>query len=97
MKHHKPNIDMRGNRSKIAGIRAKVGDQITWEAFNGDVTIWFPAEHDPLGVGETKIVQGDKLVKEVPEGVHGTFEYSIYVHSHKHMAEGNSPPTVIID
>lgn len=97
MAEKKANIRAAGWKvDKVRATRDK--DSITWEAVGGDVTLWFPPGRDPLGIGESTISAGQTLTKSVPKEVkRGTYEYSMFFHQDNEMAEGGSPPIIIID
>ncbi len=96
MAHHRLRMRKVGNRRKIGRVIATKNDEVSWEADDGDITIWFPRGRDPLGVGETRISNGNTLTKRVPQRVEGTYEYSIFSHKDNQMVESDSPPEMII-
>ncbi|MFQ5865532.1 MAG: hypothetical protein ACE5IW_09920 [bacterium] len=100
MSQHKPKIEKKGvlkKRWKIKRVKAIKDDEITWEANDGDITIWFPPGMDPLEIHQKTISSGTSLTRKIPPNVTGTYEYSIFCHKDKQMVEGNSPPQIIID
>ncbi len=98
MAHHEPKLRKKG--WKIDVVRAHRGDEIIWTHNGGKVTISFPPERDPFGIGQVTLAPGGQptLKVEVPEKVElGTYVYSVFCVDDNEYAEGDSAPRIIIE
>lgn len=97
MAKHPAKIRSR-TRYKMHTIRVTRNDTIEWTAHqNSDLTLWFPPGNpfgiqDAVEVTKKKSFTIDDLSKVAP----GTYEYSVFCHEDDQMAEGDSPPRIII-
>lgn len=81
-------------------ITAKVGsaEDIEWTSDQEtEFSIWCPPNRDPLQPGPTSSTDGtlERTVKIDAE--EGAYEYSVFCEKNDEMAEGDSPPRIIID
>ncbi len=82
-------------------ITAKPGDKVLWSSTFSDFRIWFPPESDPLVPDKKKKdpwVSSNKCLERTikTEAVPGEYHYSMYFFADGSLAEGNSPPVIII-
>ena len=81
-------------------IRTKVGagDDIEWTSDQEtEFEIWCPPNRDPLQPGPTSSTDGtlERTVKK--DAKKGIYEYSLFCEKNNEMAEGDSPPRIIIE
>jgi len=78
------------------------GVEITWFSDDTEFEIWFPKELNPFSnsnLPEQALLnsRGRRVKKRMPNNIDpGTYEYSIFCKKTNTMAEGNSPPRMII-
>lgn len=84
------------SKHHINAITHKLGEKVVWICKDSDFRIWFPPEHDPLDPGPETSDRG-KLERTVSkDATPGEYQYSMYFIKDKSLAEGNSPPIIII-
>ncbi len=85
------------SRRKVHEVKGSPGQTVTWTSKDSDFRIWFPPEHDPLEPGPDKSTKGNltrKLKRNLVPGEE--YEYSMFFFDDQLLAEGNSPPIMII-
>ncbi|MBI4535169.1 MAG: hypothetical protein HY708_02750 [Ignavibacteriae bacterium] len=90
-------IQKTDGRWKVEEIRLKPEDEITWSC-NDDFAIWFPPGRDPLDATTGNLAKAKQQKRKVKKGVEkGVYEYALFCYGDNTMAEGNSPPKMIIE
>jgi len=103
---HSATIDLKGiwpfRKWKVPSIVVKSSkdatNQITWKTYDqSDFAVWFdPHKTDPLKAGPVESTNGS-LTREVGDSASaGTYEYRLLCFEDGELAEGSSPPTMII-
>ncbi|MCL4538516.1 MAG: hypothetical protein M1378_02770 [Bacteroidetes bacterium] len=84
------------SKHHIDPISHKRGEKVVWTCSDSDFRIWFPPEHNPLEPGPETSVNG-RLERTVnKDAAQEEYQYSMYFFKDKSLAEGNSPPIIII-
>ena len=90
-----PFIKMKWYASKIT---TKAGEDINWTSDQKtEFEIWCPPNRDPLQPGQGSSTNGtlDRKVKK--DAKPGTYWYAVFCEKNDEMAEGGSPPRIIIE
>lgn len=89
-----------GKKWKVDSIKVKATDdnEVTWTCNDSDFMIWFPPDWNPL-VGTNQSGKTRLFTAQVRQDVSPgqVYQYSIFCYADNEMAEGNSPPTMIIE
>lgn len=84
---------------KVNSIKVKATDdnEVTWTCDDSDFMIWFPPDWNPL-IGANQSGKTRSFTAQVRQDVLAgqTYQYSIFCYADNEMAEGSSPPTMII-
>ena len=97
MAKYKVKIHSR-RRYKMDTIRVTRNDTIEWTAHqNSDLTLWFPPGNPFEIKGEVKVTKNKPfIIGDLSKVAPGTYEYSVFCHDDNKMADGDSPPRIII-
>lgn len=96
-----PEIRLRRPRYKIDPVILSLekNDDYEWAARDEEVTIWFPP-NNPFGIVDPVNIKENETKEfhlSTPKPKRGVYEYNVYFHQSDTMAEGSSPPIIIIN
>jgi len=104
-KEHRVSFSKSNNKWKVhdredkakTNVRAKTGEQITWEATDSDIYFQFP-DASVFGEHTMMVEKGRKLTLTVgPNATSGEHHYAAFCYDDKIFAEGDSPPKIVIE